>query len=281
MMKFFYHLYGIILIIIFHIFFLFSSFLKKKINFKHKNYLSLKEIKSDKIVIFGSSKSLLKITQQEKQILKTLPKVFMNKNLIYWKKINLWPEFYFLLDTPIKSKPVKNIFFETLKVLNDTNKSLPILLLEEFYRAYTPKNINKFFFKFNKSKNLKWANNDKQTLFGSHGSITSLLNIISIFKKFKYIILVGVEFNQEGYFFSKKQKNYFKFIDRKISKLEKEKKIHSNLIKVNNVDVLSYWPMINSNLNKKNIKLYCASKNSELVKRKLVRYMSIKRFKKL
>ena len=130
-MKFFYHLYGIVLINIFHIFFLISNLLKNKTNFKQKNSLSLKEIKSDKIVIFGSSKSLLGITQQEKQILKTLPKVFMNKNLIYWKKINLWPEFYFLLDTPVKSKPVKNIFFETIKVLNDTNKSLPILLLEE------------------------------------------------------------------------------------------------------------------------------------------------------
>ena len=281
MMKYFYYLYGTVLIIIFHIFFLFSNIFKNQSNFKHKNFLSLKEIKSDKIVIFGSSKSLLKITQEEKKILRNLPKVFMNKNLIYWKKINIWPEFYFLLDTPIKSKPVKNIFFETLKVLNDTKKRIPILLLEEFYKAYTPKYVNKFFFKFNKSKNLKWATNDKQILFGSHGSITSLLNIISIFKKFKYIILVGVEFNQEGYFFSRKQKNFFKYVDIKVDELEKEKKIHSNLIKVNNIDILSNWPMINSNLNKKKIKLYCASKNSELVKRKLVRYMSIKNFKKL
>ena len=205
----------------------------------------------------------------------------MNKNLIYWKKLNLWPQFYFLLDTPIKSKPVKNIFFETMKILKKTDKTLPILLLEKFYRFYTPSNIQKFYFRFNKSSNLKWANNENEILFGSHGSITSLINIISILKKFKYIILVGVDFNQSGYFFSNKQKNYYKYIDFKNDKLEKKKKLHSNLIKVNDINILSFWPLINKNLRKKKIKLYCASKNSELVKRGYVKYLSIKKFKKI
>ena len=57
--------------------------------------------------------------------------------------------------------------------------------------------------------------------------------------------------------------------------------MHSNLIKVNDVDVLTFWPLINKKLKKKRIKLYCASKQSELVKKKLVKYKSIKEFNSL
>ena len=281
MTKILYKMYGLLLNIRNHTLFLFHNLLNSVNIISKKKFLRLKNINSNKIVIFGSSKSLLQLNKQDKKILATLPKVFMNKNLIYWKKLNLWPQFYFLLDTPIKSKPVKNIFFETMKILKKTDKTLPILLLEKFYRFYTPSNIQKFYFRFNKSSNLKWANNENEILFGSHGSITSLINIISILKKFKYIILVGVDFNQSGYFFSNKQKNYYKYIDFKNDKLEKKKKLHSNLIKVNDINILSFWPLINKNLRKKKIKLYCASKNSELVKRGYVKYLSIKKFKKI
>ena len=92
---------------------------------------------------------------------------------------------------------------------------------------------------------------------------------------------IGVDFNQSGYFFSNKQKNYYKYIDFKNDKLEKKKKLHSNLIKVNDINILSFWPLINKNLRKKKIKLYCASKNSELVKRGYVKYLSIKTFNKI
>ena len=281
MIKELYQIYGFILNFVNHINFTFYNFLNLKNSFPRKNFLKLKNIKSNKIVIFGSSKSILNLTKKEKEILKHLPKVFMNKNLIYWKKINLWPEFYFLLDTPIKSKSVKNIFFETLKILKSNNKTLPILLLEKFYSSYTPVNIEKYYFNYNKSINLKWANKNKETLFGSHGSITSLLNVISLFQKFKYIILIGVDFNQAGYFFSDKEKNYYQFVEHEKDKLEKKRKLHSNLIKVNDVDILTFWPLINKKLKKKRIKLYCASKQSELVKKKLVKYKSIKEFNNL
>lgn len=276
-----YLIYGFFLDALNHFNFISHSLLyPAHINLKKKS-LRLKQINSNKVVIFGSSKSLLKLNNNDKKILENLPKVFMNKNLIYWKKLNLWPQFYFLLDTPKKSKPAKNIFFDTMKILKKTNKTLPILLLENFYKFYTPSNIQKLYFKFNKSNNLNWAKNKNETLFGFHGSITSLLNIISVLNKFKHVILVGVDFNQSGYFFSDKNRNYHKYIDPKLDRLEKKKKQHSNLIKVNEKNVLSFWPLINKNLKKKKIKLYCASKSSELVKRGYVKYLSIKKFKKI
>ncbi len=281
MIKIIYFIYGFLLNVKNHVIFIFNNLLDPINIIKKKKFLTLKKINSNKVVIFGSSKSLLKLNKNDKKILANLPKIFMNKNLIYWKKIGLWPQFYFLLDTPKKSKPVKNIFFDTMKILKKTNKTLPILLLEKFYRFYAPSNIQKIYFNFNKSNNLNWAKNKNEILFGFHGSITSLLNIISILNKFKYIILVGVDFNQSGYFFSDKKKNYYKYIDPKLDRLEKKKKQHSNLIKVNEKNVLSFWPLINKNLRRKKIKLYCASKNSELVKKGYVKYLSINKFKKI
>ena len=77
------------------------------------------------------------------------------------------------------------------------------------------------------------------------------------------------------------KKNYYQFVEYEKDKLEKKRKLHSNLIKVNDVDVLTFWPLINKKLKKKRIKLYCASKQSELVKKKLVKYKSIKEFNSL
>lgn len=280
MIKNFYRLYGILLAIFYHILFFFYKFFNSSNGFEKEN-LTFGNITSNKIVIFGSSKSLLQLKKTEKKILQNLPKIFMNKNLIFWKKLGIWPEFYFLLDTPMKSKPALNIFFQTIKIIYKTKKISPILLLEKFYKFYVPKKLETLLFNFNKSSNLKWANNKSEILFGCHGSLSSLLNIITLLKRFKYILLIGIDLNDPGYFFSKKSKNYYKYIDPKVEIVENKMNLHSNLIKNKKVNILTHWSQINKNLKKRNIDIFCGSKGSELVKKKYIKYMNIKKFYKL
>ena len=152
-------------------------------------------------------------------------------------------------------------------------------MLESFYKFLTPKIYKAFFFNFRKSSNLNWANNKNETLFGHHGSLTSLINILCILK-FRKILILGVDLNTSGYFYNKKN-TLSKFTDHQSNREEKRYKIHANLIKKNNKNILTYWNLINKSIRKKNISIYCGSKKSELIKKGFVRYMSIKNFNSL
>ena len=275
MVKYFYIIYSFV----FHLYYL--AILKLIILFSVRKSIQSqnrkKKTNNKKICVFGSSQSLLKISDSEKKIISRLPKVFMNRNLIYWRKLDIWPEYYFLLDTPMKSRVSGKIFIETLKMIEkNKKKTSPILLLENFYKFLTPKTYKTIFFNHRKSSNLNWANNKMETLFGHHGSLTSLINVLSILN-YKKILILGVDLNSTGYFFNTKNV-LTKNIDQRSNREEKKYKIHSNLIMKNNKNILTHWNLIDKNIKKKKIKLYCGSKNSLFVRKGLINHLSVKNF---
>ena len=73
----------------------------------------------------------------------------MNKNLIFWKYLNIWPDYYFLSDTPLKSNKAIRIL-DTYKKIIQTNFVAPTFLLENFYKFSLPKDLKSFFFKSKK-----------------------------------------------------------------------------------------------------------------------------------
>ena len=46
----------------------------------------------------------MNFSEDEKEKIYKSKIIFMNKNLIFWNYIGIWPNFYFLADTPIKSE---------------------------------------------------------------------------------------------------------------------------------------------------------------------------------
>ena len=61
-----------------------------------KNKKTQNIIDGDTVVIFGSGKIVNALTEDEKEKISKSKIIFMNKNLIFWKYIGIWPNFYFL-----------------------------------------------------------------------------------------------------------------------------------------------------------------------------------------
>ncbi|MDC3031129.1 hypothetical protein OA182_02815, partial [Candidatus Pelagibacter sp.] len=223
---------------------------------------------------FGSGKVVNDLTLEEKKKISESKVIFMNKNLIFWKHIGLWPNYYFLADTPVKSNKSIKIFNDTLKVAKDSDLKTPIFLFEKFYKHGVPKNLSCFFFNYNKSKNLTWAKNLNDVMFGHFGSLTTLLNLIDVLDLGKKVMLVGFDMNAKDYFFE----NDKKFNDYNDKSFFSEGNLHPNLEKINNKNIFSHWKIISDNFNFKNIKLYCNNQKSMIVKENLVEYMSINKF---
>jgi hypothetical protein len=255
-----------------HKYFLYFSTLKIKVKLKNKKNIQPKISKN--IVIFGSSASINQITEQEKASLNDCKIIFMNKNLIFWKIINIWPDYFFLADTPIKSKAAKQIFVDTIKTLNLTQNDAPIFLVEEFYKLGIPKNLKKICFQYNKSSNLDWAQNLNETMFGFHGSLTTLLNLITVLNLGKRIMLVGFDMNDRKYFFDK-DSNFNKYKDDSFTF---DGNLHPNAEKINGKNIFTHWNLINKNLFSKKFEIYCNNPKSLFVKENKLKYMSIKEF---
>lgn len=251
-------------------------FLSFKIRFRtnpKKQYFK-KRHKDKNLIIFGSSKSINNLTKEEKNLLSKSQILFMNKNLIFWKHIGIWPDYYYLADTPMKSNKTIKIFLDTIKVIEENNLSPPIFLVEKFYKFGFPVNYKKFLFKYNKSFNLCWSNDLNKDLFGYHGSITTLLNLVDVMKLSKNIMLVGFDMNDKGYFFD----NDELFHDYADKSFYNNQLVHPNAQKINGKNIFSYWHIINDKLKENNIKIYSNNKNSLLVKKNLVSFKEIKKF---
>ena len=244
---------------------------RKLIKNKKPNYQNSND---NCVVIFGSGKIINELTSGEKKKISNSKVIFMNKNLIFWKYINIWPNYFFMADTPIKSNKSIKIFLDTLNVVKNSENNLPIFLLENYYKFGLPRNIQTVFFKYNKSRNLKWAKNLNDVMFGHFGSLTTLLNLVDVLNLGKKVMLVGFDMNARDYFFESDKK----FNDYTDKSFFTDGKLHPNLEKINNMNMFSHWKIISDNFNVKNIKLYCNNHKSMLVKENLVEYMSVEKF---
>ena len=117
-------------------------------------------------------------------------------------------------------------------------------------------------------------------MFGCYGSLSVLLNLISATKLSKNILILGVDLNTPGTYFDKYRKSK-KNLFNKEEKLDFKWGMHQTLYDgKEGINILTNWSVIQKNLKKRGIKLYCGNKNSELVTSGLVKYISTADFKK-
>jgi hypothetical protein len=88
------------------------------------------------------------------------------------------------------------------------------------------------------------------------------------------VLLVGFDMKDSTYFFEN-DKDFKKYIDQTY---KNRNSLHPNAEKIKGKNIFSYWHILNKQLKKKNIALYCTNKNSLLVKKKLVKFKSISNF---
>jgi len=205
-------------------------FFLDKIHNKKFNFTKLKKKQTDFTVIFGSDSSLNDLSPKEKKLISSSNVIFMNKNLIFWKLINIWPDYYFLSDTNVKSDKAFKIFIDSIKVIKNEKFNSPRLLLENLYKNYFYDNENFYFKTAYQSNNIIWAQNKNEKMFGFHGSLSTLLNVITVLNLGKKILLVGFNMNNKNYFFDKED-NFLSYTDKSF---HTEESLHPNLALDNN-----------------------------------------------
>jgi len=130
-------------------------------------------------------------------------------------------------------------------------------------------------------KGTAWAKTLKEPLYHFKGSLSSVLNYISIYFPNKKVLLVGVDFNTSNYFFEEElNKLNFETKDWTYDLTKKENK-HYSIITTQGVKMDDELPFMISELEKRHIELFNINENSYLVKQNFVKHIDLKRFKKI
>ncbi|EGJ30477.1 hypothetical protein LYNGBM3L_50360 [Moorena producens 3L] len=229
----------------------------------------------DEIFVIGSGPSLLDLTQEEKNYISSKTSVAMNRYILYWDLIGIWPQFIFMADAiGIGKKAFKQV---ELKLLN-TEKKLPIFILENYFKSFVHPNLLSIFFirDTSKGENLKWANSLNENIFYRRGSLTCLLNVLAILRIAPVIKLIGIDLNRGGTFFDSELNRYPELINP-WDQEAKAKNVHATVGEVYGWkgSMLDHWPDLNKNLVNAGIKVYCCNRDSLLVQSDLSEYRPI------
>ena len=125
----------------------------------------------------------------------------MNRYLVFWDMIGIWPTYYFLAD----SRGVgRRVFEASINLIRDQRPDAsPILLLESDFEAAVPGDLPAVFFRRDdrNGNQHEFAETLNDPMYFHRGSLTSLLNLISVLRIAPLIRLVGVDLNRPGTFF--------------------------------------------------------------------------------
>ena len=234
-----------------------------KVYFKknEKNKFQDEKNEIDEIFILGSSKSILHLSEKQKNYINKSKSVGMNRYLLFWEDVGIWPQYFFFHD--FKFSFLETKFHDLIQKLLNTNKPYPIFIGPKTFRFSMPRWYKSIFYKSFLNRNKNFAENLNQEIFFYHGSLTALLNIIIIKKLAKKIILVGNTLNTNGYFFEESYTKKYGFLPD----YDEFNRPHSTYVKINDVNILTNFNIIKKKLIENGIKLYCVEKESEFYRK--------------
>lgn len=262
------------------------------------------------VYILGSGSSLLKLTEEEKEYLKNQTIIAMNKYILFWQKIGIFPTHYFLADIHY---PAIKVFQESQSIIKKSGKDVYYLLDSSYKEAYWNKEykgINNlqwfkrssrqifsyairksFFYKpwihidkvtyFKRPHTfdtpIKWAKSLEEELFFYRGSLTILLNLLSILPLGKKIKLLGIDLNTSSSFYEEEIKTRPDLQDQWM-KFQKNNSmnLHATAMPLNGQPgIQSQWEFINKQLHFSGRELFCCNIESLLIQDGLCQYAPI------
>ncbi len=183
----------------------------------------------DEIFILGSGGSMLDLTPHELGRLGESTTLAMNKYLLYWNEIGIWPNYTFLADI---HHPASEVLTRKVEMVAKSGKEVPRFILTSDYEAWPLNGLNPLFFKrphFN--GDFPWAIEKGQSMYYHRGSLTCLLNFITVHRLAPKVTLLGVDLDKGDSFF---QETYDKDVSLHDSweALRKETGVHPTALVV-------------------------------------------------
>lgn len=229
---------------------------------------------TDELFIIGSGSSLLTLKDEEKAYISNKKTIAMNRYILYWDIIGVWPTFVYLADS---LGIAKRAFLRMQQLVLESNHQSPIFFLDTYYENFVHPDIPVVFFNRDDTKGsqLIWASELNQPLFFHIGSLTSLLNLISVLKIAPVVKLIGIDLYLSDYFFQKHQNRYPDLINPWDHSASLSGKHYTIANTHGKGTILDYWETINQKLSESNISLYCSNPVSLLVKKNYVEFRPI------
>lgn len=254
--------------------------------------------------VLGSGPSILDITDRQREWLSAQPFVFaMNKYLLFWEIAGIQPSHFFLLDSHF---PAYAVLQESVEIAQSLDRP-PLFCLRDTYRRYVNQHPimqwmrkpgllkqtknehgfvpefleidNPLFFKSTDSLHaeLKWADNLNQVLYYYRGSLTVLLNLITILNPNQPIYLLGVDMNTADSFYQDELNQRPMLRDQFHSVGEKAGK-HPTVVErtlkggKKMPGILDRWPFIKESCEARGCPIYNTNPNSMLVEEGLAEH---------
>jgi hypothetical protein len=231
---------------------------------------------AEEVFVLGSGESLHHLTDKERQYIGKSQTVAMNRYLLFWDLIGIWPKFVFLADSLGVGK---RVFLELSRVVLGENKPKPTFLLEEYFQDFMHPNIPVVFFKRDdvQGSRLAWARCLSDPMFFHRGSLTSLINLLCVLRIAPVLKLLGVDLGPGRSFYHEQQKERYRDLVNPWDEKAFQLGMHATVAHVNgwNSSMLDHWHELDAAVKNVGVKLYCCNEKSLLVRNQLCEYQPV------
>ncbi|MGK7951182.1 MAG: hypothetical protein AB4368_20950 [Xenococcaceae cyanobacterium] len=262
-------------------------------------------MKKNDIIILGSGMSILDLSEAELQYINECPvRIAINKFMAFYKKANIMPTDIYFVDNyeasvnsflqyifdVCRQDKLKKLNFIlgkhlTPKILRLSSDPFSFYVKKQCFSLLKKNNKNlflvpknssfEFIFHQNWLEGNTWSDSLDRPLFHYRGSLSTVLNYVSIKYPNHRIKLVGVDFNSPSYFFQEElEKLNFAWQDW-TTPITKKEKIHFSAIPYEGTTIFDKFDFIIENLKRSGNEIFSCNPNSLLVTKNLVKYNEI------
>lgn len=258
---------------------------------------------NNEIIILGSGMSILELSEAEIEYINQCPvRIAVNKFMAFYKKVNIMPTHVYYVDSyqtsvilflqhifnVCRQDQLKNLTFILGQHLNHKriiSNPLYFYLRQQYLKIKKINDINFFlvpqncYFEFISHQSTlegnEWSNTLEQPLFHYRGSLSTVLNYVSIKYPHHPVKLIGVDFNSPGYFFQDELNNLnFDWQDW-TTPITQEKKIHFSAIPYKGTTIFDKFDFMVEHLKRSGNEIFSCNSNSILVQKKLIEYAPV------
>lgn len=222
----------------------------------------------EELFILGSGASILRLTDAERSMLNASATVAMNKYLLYWDMIGVWPSYTFLGDAQETAPEILTRSIETL--VQSPSKSLPKFLLVDLYRSWPLAAMKPMWFRRPiHNGDHPWATSIDEPMYFHRGSLTCLLNLVTVLRLAPKITLMGVDLDDGKAFYAERYDRETILHDS-WEGLRHATGAHPTAIEYQNIPpIQDRLPWVFGKMKEMGIDVFCQNPNSLLVKQGL------------
>ncbi len=255
------------------------------------------------VYILGSGASLLELSESDKRAVRRGVSVAMNKYLLFWDLIGIWPDYHFLADI---HWPAPRLYEESVAISRHGECEVHFLLAEVFERRYSmapwrvamnipfawrtgsghghlyrpwvrPRRATWFRRVHGWDSPEAWGESLADLMYFYRGSLSVLLNLLTVLRLGRHIKLLGVDLSSPGSFYDGRLMSYL-WLQDEYMRLQREGPAPVHMTAKEHLGmpgIQHKWPFIQAQVEQRGFTLHCCNPASLLVQEDLCPYAPV------